>query len=253
MTILLKVGRVLRISALLVATQPGTYPSCTGFFRPTTISVHLALATLVVAPTGKTVGDRRETATVHTGSTFILMRGYPGTGKSTIARLLAAALHAPLIDRDIIRKVAVDVFGNLPRVGEFSYELMFALTREQLGLGLSVVVDTPLTYRTTFEQAQELAQTFHTPLLVVHCQCPPEVQKRRLEGRKGKVSKFQITSWEEWEQWKARFEEFDDQGCIIDTTKPLDESLAKVMHSIHELHHQETFHPEQEISDQPRI
>ena len=190
---------------------------------------------------------------MHTGSTFILMRGYPGTGKSTIARLLAAALHAPLIDRDIIRKVAVDVFGNLPRVGEFSYELMFALTREQLGLGLSVVVDTPLTYRKTFEQAQELARAFHTPLLVVHCQCPPEVQKRRLEGRKGKVSEFQITSWEEWEQWKLRFEEFDDQGCIIDTTKPLDESLAKVMRSIYERHRQDTFHSEQEISDQPRI
>jgi predicted kinase len=204
-------------------------------------------------PTGKMVGDRRETATVHTGSTFILMRGYPGTGKSTIARLLAAALHAPLIDRDIIRQVAVDVFGNLPRVGQFSYELMFALTREQLGLGLSVVVDTPLTYRTTFEQAQKLARTFHTPLLVVHCQCPPEVQKRRLEGRKGKVSEFQITSWEEWEQWKPRFEEFDDEGCIIDTTKPLDESLAKVMRSIHELHRRYSFHSEQEIPDQPRI
>ena len=228
-------------------------PVLHGLFPPDNNMVHLALATLVVAPTGKTVGDRRETATVHTGSTFILMRGYPGTGKSTIARLLAAALHAPLIDRDIIRKVAVDVFGNLPRVGEFSYELMFALTREQLGLGLSVVVDTPLTYHTTFEQAQELAQTFHTPLLVVHCQCPPQVQKRRLEGRRGKVSEFQITSWEEWEQWKPRFEEFDDHGCIIDTTKPLDESLAKVMHSIHELHHQNTFHQEQEISDQPRI
>src|SRR5437879_13140313 len=90
------------------------------------------------------------------------MRGYPGTGKSTIARLLAAALHAPLIDRDIIRKVAVDVVGNLPRVGHFAYELMFALTREQLGLGLSVVVDAPLTYRTTREQAQELAHTLHT-------------------------------------------------------------------------------------------
>jgi predicted kinase len=215
--------------------------------------VGLARATFVVAPTGKTVGDRRETATVHTGSTFILMRGYPGTGKSTIARLLAAALHAPLIDRDIIRQMAVDVFGNLPRVGHFSYELMFALTREQLGLGLSVVVDTPLTYRTTFEQAQELARTFHTPLLVVHCQCPPEVQKRRLEGRKGKVSEFQITSWEEWEQWKPRFEEFDDEGCIIDTTKPLDESLAKVIRSIHELHRQYSFYSEQEIPDQPRI
>jgi predicted kinase len=252
MTILLKVGGVLCISALLMATQPGTYPSFRAYSADAT-SVHLARAATRVALTGKTVGDRRETATVHSRSTFILMRGYPGTGKSTIARLLAAALHAPLIDRDIIRQVAVDVFGNQPPVGQFSYELMFALTREQLGLGLSVVVDTPLTYHTTLEQAQDLAQAFHTPLLVVHCQCPPEVQKCRLEGRKGMVSEFQITSWEEWEQWKPRFEEFDDHGCIIDTTKPLDESLAKVMHSIHDLHRQDSYHSEQEISDQPCI
>ena len=170
--------------------------------------------------------------------TLIVMRGYPGTGKSTIARAISAALHAPLIDRDILRQKAVDIFGNLPHVGRFSYELMFALTEEQLGLGLSVVVDTPLTYRTTYEQAKELAQTFHVPMLVVHCQCSPEVQKRRLEGRVGKVSEFQITSWEEWMQWKPRFEDFDDEGCIIDTSNPLDDSLAKVIRTIHELHSQ---------------
>jgi predicted kinase len=170
--------------------------------------------------------------------TLIVMRGYPGTGKSTIARAISAALHAPLIDRDILRQKAVDIFGNLPHVGRFSYELMFALTEEQLGLGLSVVVDTPLTYRTTYEQAKELAQTFHAPMLVVHCQCSPEVQKRRLEGRVGKVSEFQITSWEEWMQWKPRFEDFDDEGCIIDTSNPLDDSLAKVIRTIHELHSQ---------------
>ena len=170
--------------------------------------------------------------------TLIVMRGYPGTGKSTIARAISAALHAPLIDRDILRQKAVDIFGNLPHVGRFSYELMFALTEEQLSLGLSVVVDTPLTYRTTYEQAKELAQTFHAPMLVVHCQCSPEVQKRRLEGRVGKVSEFQITSWEEWMHWKPRFEDFDDEGCIIDTSNPLDDSLAKVIHTIHELHSQ---------------
>jgi predicted kinase len=181
------------------------------------------------------------------------MRGYPGTGKSTIARAIAAALHAPLIDRDILRQKAVDVFGDLPMVGRFSYELMFALVEEQLRLGLSVVVDTPLTYRTTYEQSKELARTFHTPMLVVHCQCPPEVQKRRLEGRKGKVSEFQITSWEEWMQWKPRFEDYDDEGCIIDTSNPLDDSLAKVMRSIHDLPNQHRYHAEQNFSDQSRI
>ena len=181
------------------------------------------------------------------------MRGYPGTGKSTIARLLAAALQAPLIDRDVIRQAAVDLFGDLPQVGQFSYELMFALAREQLRLGLSVVVDTPLTYRTTYDQCKELAQSFQTAMLVVHCQCPPEVQKRRLEGRKGKVSEFQITSWEEWKQWKSRFEEFEDEGCIIDTSNPMDDSLAIVMRRIHELHNQYTSYTEQGISDSPRI
>ena len=170
--------------------------------------------------------------------TLVVMRGYPGTGKSTIARAISTALHAPLIDRDILRQKAVDIFGNVPHVGRFSYELMFALAEEQLSLGLSVVVDTPLTYRTTYEQAKELAQSFHVPMVVVHCQCPPEVQKSRLEGRVGKVSEFQITSWKEWMHWKPRFEDFDDDGCIVDTSNPLDDSLAKVMRTIHELHSQ---------------
>ena len=164
------------------------------------------------------------------------MRGYPGTGKSTIARAIATALDAPLIDRDIIRQMGVDILGNLAAIGRFSYELMFALTREHLKLGLSAVVDTPLTYRTTYEQAKQMAETFSIPMLVVHCKCPPEVQKCRLEGRKGKVSEFQITSWEEWLRWKPRFEEFEDEGCVIDTSNPLDESLAKVMSTVHELH-----------------
>lgn len=189
----------------------------------------------------------------NSGSIFVLMRGYPGTGKSTIARAIAAALHAPLIDRDILRQKAVDIFGDHPQVGRFSYEMMFALTKEQLSLGLSVVVDTPLTYHTTYQQSKELARAYHTPMLIVHCQCPPEVQKRRLEGRKGKVSEFQITSWEEWLRWKPRFEDFDDGGCVIDTSNPLDDSLAKVMHVIHELHYQRQYSFEQNMSDQPSI
>ncbi|MDQ6659609.1 MAG: ATP-binding protein [Chloroflexota bacterium] len=199
----------------------------------------------------------RKTTIVQSASTFIVMRGYPGTGKSTIARAIAVALHAPLIDRDILRQKAVDIFGNLPEVGRFSYELMFALTKEQLGLGLSVVVDTPLTYYRTFEQAQHLAHEFAVPMLIVHCQCSSEVQRRRLEGRKGTVSAFQITSWEEWQAWKPRFENYEDGGCAIDTSNPLDDSLDKIMRSIQALHvspHARYISNTQEnLPDRPRL
>ncbi len=168
--------------------------------------------------------------------TLIIMRGYPGTGKSTIARTLASALHIPLIDRDILRQTCVHVLGDLPGIGHLSYELMFALAREQLRLGVSVVIDTPLTYHTTYEQAQHLAYTFHIPLLVVHCYCSEELQRLRLEGRRGQVSTFQITSWDEWLRWKPRFEQFETEGCLIDTAQPLDDSLSQVLHTIQELH-----------------
>jgi len=169
------------------------------------------------------------------------MRGYPGTGKSVIARAIANALHAPLIDRDVLRQAAVNVFGSHPEIGRFSYELMFALTKEQLSLGLSVVIDTTLTYRVTYEQARGIAEEFHVPMLVVHCQCSQELQRQRIEGRKGQVSPFQITSWEEWQRWKPRFEDFDDHGCVLDTAHPLEESLAKVMDTIRGLHQRDDY------------
>jgi hypothetical protein len=54
-------------------------------------------------------------------------------------------------------------------------------------------------------------------------------------------------------QWKPRFEEFETEGCVIDTSYPLDESLAKVICIIHELHARETYMKEQDFLDKPRI
>ncbi len=168
-------------------------------------------------------------------NTLIVMRGYPGTGKSTIAQALAQTLQAPLIDRDIIRQMAVDILGEQPEIGRFAYDLLFALSRKQLELNLSIIIDTPLTYHRTYEQAREMAHTFHIPMLVVHCQCPPELQKRRIEGRKGAVSQFQITSWEEWEGWKPRFEEYEDHGCIVNTAHPIHDSLSHILSCLQQL------------------
>ncbi|MFN8515963.1 MAG: shikimate kinase [Chloroflexia bacterium] len=69
----------------------------------------------------------------------------PGSGKTTLARALSHQLRWPLIDKDDIR----DLTDNEPP--GLSYNVMLNIGRRQLLQGLSVICDSPLGYRTTYE------------------------------------------------------------------------------------------------------
>ena len=76
---------------------------------------------------------------------LILFRGLPATGKSTLARGLAAHLRAPVLDRDVLKSTALQQCSDDRAAAVLSYTQLRALVDDQLGLGLSVVVDAPFT------------------------------------------------------------------------------------------------------------
>ncbi len=122
---------------------------------------------------------------------LLLMKGPPGSGKSTLARALSRRLGWPLVDKDDARDLMDDSNPGL------AYDIMLNVGRRQLLQDLSVICDSPLGYRRTYERAAEIAHETRASLAVVECLCPDEtIWRRRVESRQGlSLPAHHTTDW----------------------------------------------------------
>lgn len=100
---------------------------------------------------------------------LLLMKGHPGSGKSTVALEIARRCCWPLVDKDDARdplelladrRVALSE-AAVKALNEASYDIMFRVTARQLLCGLSTVVDCPLARPQLYVLAKALAAQVH--------------------------------------------------------------------------------------------
>ncbi len=97
---------------------------------------------------------------------LIAFKGHPATGKSALAHALARQLGWPLLDKDDVK----DHLLSLPEGNTLSYAILWQMAATQLCLGVSVIVDSPLSYPIGYTTACQLAQSHQARLLVVETQ-----------------------------------------------------------------------------------
>ena len=169
----------------------------------------------------------------HWPPLIVAMKGHPGTGKTTLARAISASLRLPLLDKDDIRDCTLPLQAQhqLPSspLNDLSYSVLWQITQTQLQLGLSVVIDSPLSRRAHLD---ELIQLARGRVVVVECRPKDEGEwRRRLEerGRTGGARGHKPATWEELERlvegyggcWD--YDVGDVKRIVVDTTAAEDD------------------------------
>ncbi|HWD13454.1 AAA family ATPase [Pseudochrobactrum sp. sp1633] len=149
---------------------------------------------------------------------LIILGGLPGSGKSTIAKLLAEKLAAVYLHIDTIEQaISASSLDKNPKIGPEGYFVAYDVARENLRLGLLVIIDSVNAINLTRKAFRDVAVFANVPFLEVEIYCSNQNEHRsRVESRiadnEGKKSPdwHQVISrnYEPWETTPLRLDSF---------------------------------------------
>ena len=127
---------------------------------------------------------------------FLLqMAGFPGSGKSTIAQLIAKHTNSIVIDRDVIKSSMLNAGIKDQLLADASYLVVFDLAAYYLSKGISVIIDTPCYYKGTVDKGLELCKEYNSVYKYIECKVDSYDEiERRINTRKRLLTQIRETT-----------------------------------------------------------
>jgi aminoglycoside phosphotransferase family enzyme/predicted kinase len=179
---------------------------------------------------------------------LVLVGGLPGTGKSSLARALAAAAGFQVIRSDVVRKELAGLAAPVKSAASFEQGIYSPIWTERtyaeclrraealLFEGQRVLVDATFAQEEPRRTFLERAECWGVPGLFLLCRAEPEVVRRRLRERRGDASD---ADWTIYQATAARWDE--PESATPQTFRPiatagsLDVSLEQALIALRDL------------------
>ncbi|WP_033279146.1 AAA family ATPase [Streptomyces sp. NRRL F-525] len=163
---------------------------------------------------------------------LITISGLPATGKTTLARLLAARIGAVHLRVDTIEQAIVRSGVTHHPVGPVGYLVGYALAEEHLRQGLTVLAESVNPLTITRDAWRDTAVRAGVPAVEVEIVCSdPDEHRRRVASRSVDIPDLPLPDWEqvvgrEYEPWNR-------DRIVVDTVgQGPEDSLASLLKAL---------------------
>lgn len=161
---------------------------------------------------------------------LFIFSGLPGSGKSTIAKILSEKLSAVYLRVDTVEQAIRSVSEQSKKIGPEGYFVLYELARENLKLGSSVVTDSVNDINLVRDTFRNIAISLNVPFLEVEILCSDKKQHRyRVENRIPDIPGLTAPDWGQvlrrhYEPWNREHLQMDT--AILSAKECVDKILA---------------------------
>jgi predicted kinase len=161
-----------------------------------------------------------------------IFSGLPGTGKSTLSKIIAQKYNAMYIRIDTVEQGIRELCKYNVR-GE-GYRLSYRIVEDNLKIGHNVVADSCNPISLTRKEWENIAMRNNCKYINIEIMCSNENEhKKRIETRGNEIEGLKLPTWEEIT--KREYDTWKNERIVVDTSnKNIEDSMKELIFKIEE-------------------